>query len=154
MQDPIDLWRPSVLLGLAYGAMFGIGPVLALEWFGLARFSQNWGFVAVAPVVGANVFSLIFGNNLDAHAGKGAPQVRGLPIDSDKEHQCYEGRVCYAGSLKMTVVACSLALVLSVIAAWRHRKSVAPAGPGRVQIVVETVTERDNEGDALLSTNH
>ncbi|KAG9105291.1 hypothetical protein FRC07_009422, partial [Ceratobasidium sp. 392] len=69
---PEHLWMTSTLLGLAYGATFGLCPVLVIEWFGLAHFSSNWGFVSFAPVISGNLFNLMFGSNLDKHAA--APQ--------------------------------------------------------------------------------
>ncbi|KAG9095268.1 hypothetical protein FS749_010777 [Ceratobasidium sp. UAMH 11750] len=97
---PDHVWMTSSLLGLAYGAAFGLCPVLTIEWFGLGHFSSNWGFVSLAPVVSGNIFNLMFGRNLDKHAAK--PQstmppafahVRGLP--SSAELQCYDGKACY-----------------------------------------------------------
>lgn len=87
-----QLWRASAALGLAYGGMFGLLPVVTYEWFGLKHYSevsmswavsttdyscpylsdgvgnQNWGYVSIAPVIAGNIFSLAFGKNLDSHA--------------------------------------------------------------------------------------
>ena len=52
-----DLWHASVLLGLAYGGMFGIFPTITIEWFGLGHFSENWGLVSLSPMIGGNIFS-------------------------------------------------------------------------------------------------
>lgn len=35
--DVGSLWIVSSLLGLAYGGLFGLAPVVCLEWFGLVR---------------------------------------------------------------------------------------------------------------------
>ncbi|TFY80895.1 hypothetical protein EWM64_g3108 [Hericium alpestre] len=53
-----NLWQASALLGFAYGSMFGLFPTVTIEWFGLTHFSENWGFVSLAPVVGGNLFSI------------------------------------------------------------------------------------------------
>lgn len=37
-------WCTS-LLGFSYGCLFGIGPVITSEMFGLKNFSSNWGFM-------------------------------------------------------------------------------------------------------------
>ncbi|KAI0078268.1 MFS general substrate transporter [Panus rudis PR-1116 ss-1] len=124
-----ELWKASALLGLAYGSLFGLFPTITIEWFGLPHFSENWGFVSLSPMIGGNIFSIAFGANLDAHATPPASpehtsltssliQSRaGLPSD----HQCLDGRVCYVDSLKLTIGACCLALILSVYAGWRDR---------------------------------
>jgi hypothetical protein len=33
--DTSQLWKASATVGLAYGAMFGLCPIISLEWFGL-----------------------------------------------------------------------------------------------------------------------
>lgn len=105
-----------------------------------AHFSENWGFVSLSPMIGGNVFSLAFGRNLDAHApaeqtlngtaaavSAAASSATALlaraGASSDSSHQCLQGRECYAGSLLMTIAACSMALVLSVYAGWRDWRS-------------------------------
>ncbi|EJF60064.1 MFS general substrate transporter [Dichomitus squalens LYAD-421 SS1] len=65
-----------------------------------------------------------------------------LPINArggiPDPHHCIIGRECYADSLKMTIVACCLALALGVYASWsdykRHKRwaSRAEAGPAVV----------------------
>lgn len=42
----------------------------------------------------------------------------GLPT----ELLCYEGKECYVDSLSMTIVACLMAIVLSVYAGWLDRQ--------------------------------
>ena len=34
--EPENLWQSSTLLGLAYGMIFGLMPILVIEWFGLS----------------------------------------------------------------------------------------------------------------------
>lgn len=124
-----SLWLASASVGLAYGGAFGLLPTITIEWFGLKHFSQNWGFVSLSPVIAGNIFSLAFGKNLDSHASRphaGEPGHEralfargGLP----SELLCYEGRACYVDSLRMTVMACLTALVLSLYAGWKdYRK--------------------------------
>lgn len=135
--SPEHLWKSSALLGSAYGAMFSLAPLITLEWFGVERFSRNWGTVALSPVVGGNVFSLMFGRNLDHHASEAAETsymasgaveslVRrgGIP-DPNSDHQCFQGLECYASSLNITAAACVLALLLSIGATWRDKKVYA-----------------------------
>lgn len=88
--DVGSLWIVSSLLGIAYGGLFGLAPVITLEWFGLcqfyflysssnivlttfpsssplANFSLNWGFVSMSPILGGNVANLIYGRIYDSH---------------------------------------------------------------------------------------
>ncbi|THH01153.1 hypothetical protein EW145_g6962 [Phellinidium pouzarii] len=115
------LWHASALLGLAYGGVFGLYPTIAIEWFGLAHFSENWGFVSLSPMIGGNLFSLAFGRNLDAHnppVGGVLHTRAGLPAGQ----QCFAGRDCYVSSLYLTLCACVLGFGLSLYAAWKDRK--------------------------------
>jgi hypothetical protein len=128
---PDMLWLSSASLGTAYGAMFSLVPMVIIEWFGLARFSRNWGTVAMSPVLGGNIFSLAFGMNLDRHAsrpttGAGSTVHRlrgGLPDTSD--HLCFDGLKCYQSSLDLTILACVAASLLSILAFWRDRRVYA-----------------------------
>ncbi|KAF8994344.1 hypothetical protein BDQ17DRAFT_1431105 [Cyathus striatus] len=63
------LWIVSVPLGFAYGSVFSLAPVVCMEWFGVEHLSENWGYLAISPMFSGNIFSLVFGRNLDAHAG-------------------------------------------------------------------------------------
>ncbi|KAG1852357.1 major facilitator superfamily domain-containing protein [Suillus tomentosus] len=130
INDVAHLWKATALLGLAYGGLFGIAPTIIIDWFGLSHLSENWGYVSLSPLVGGNIFSLLFGRNLDSHASdddtgthSSLPLVRrgGLP----SEHQCFDGRDCYVSSLYVTVTACLIALGLSVWAGMRDQRKTA-----------------------------
>ncbi|KAA1479102.1 MFS general substrate transporter [Dentipellis sp. KUC8613] len=132
------LWKASAVLGLAYGSMFGLFPTVVIEWFGLAHFSENWGYVSLSPIVGGNLFSIAFGRNLDAHdppAPANSTSTSTIDANStmsstatlfarggvgfDASHQCLDGRACYVGSLYFTLLATVVALALGVWAGWR-----------------------------------
>ena len=116
------------MLGFAYGALFSLTPTITSEWFGLPHFSQNWGFVAVAPVVGAYFFNPGFGMNLDAHASlddkSPISRLRSIVMRAgvSRELLCFEGPPCYSASLKMTITACMVAVLLCVYALFRDRQ--------------------------------
>jgi len=154
-----DLWQASALLGLAYGGVFGLFPTMTIEWFGLSHFSENWGFVSVSPMIGGNLFSLAFGQNLDNHAAPDPPSLSSLnaslaanstlrnsslPIEALRSilprgglpstKQCFQGRECYISSLYLTIAACSFALMLSLYAAYKDRR----------RMMTETLDTRDN----------
>ncbi|KAF8121388.1 major facilitator superfamily domain-containing protein [Boletus edulis] len=120
------LWVATLLLGLAYGFLFGSCPTIMIEWFGMAHFSENWGYLSCSPVLGGNLFSFMFGRYLDAHVPvqdtrSSSLGTRVLSIislgsrDLPSEHQCFDGKACYLGTLQVTLVACIISLGLS----WR-----------------------------------
>ncbi|PKI85540.1 hypothetical protein MVES_000104 [Malassezia vespertilionis] len=57
----------SSLTGLMYGTLFGLCPVLIFEWFGVRSFSQNWGLASLGPVIGGNIYNLLFGRVYDSN---------------------------------------------------------------------------------------
>ncbi|KAH7343585.1 major facilitator superfamily domain-containing protein [Rhizoctonia solani] len=150
---PNHLWMTSGLLGLAYGATFGLCPVLTIEWFGIGHFSGNWGYVALAPVMSGNLFNLMFGRNLDNRAAESQPSVappahtliRGLP--SSTELLCYEGSACYTDSIRVSLFACFCALAISIFAARRdkHRQELEHSGEG----ILWTVEEEPPSGSHM-----
>ena len=98
--------------------------VLTLPFSNLAHFSENWGYLSLAPMVGGNVFSVAFGRNLDAHekAGSPEPDPQTFAPKPAKELQCLEGKACYVDSIHLTTLACLVAMALSIWAAWRDKK--------------------------------
>ena len=164
------------MLGLAYGGMFGLFPVIAIEWFGLgesdlengmmmifsslfflvaiAHFSENWGTLSLSPMIGGNLFSIMFGRNLDAHATSGNDSVLATRSGLPNATECWDGKECYITSLHISLSACLLALVLSVLAGWRDKRKLAAGGKTLVhtheQAHEEVVWEnRDEEGEGL-----
>ncbi|KAI5992655.1 hypothetical protein EDC04DRAFT_3097040 [Pisolithus marmoratus] len=88
-----------------------------------AHLSENLGYLSLPPLIGGNVFSIIFGRNLDAHTlREGTNESRGVALrDVLSERRCFTGRECYVSSLKVTLMACMVALALSMWAARRDR---------------------------------
>ncbi|KIK22453.1 hypothetical protein PISMIDRAFT_102363 [Pisolithus microcarpus 441] len=107
------LWMATAFLGFAYGSLFGCLPAIAIDWFGLAHLSENLGYLSLAPLIGGNVFSIIFGKNIDAHTPRGDTNT--------SQRRCFTGRECYVSSLQVTLIACMVALVLSTWAARRDK---------------------------------
>jgi len=148
--DVTGLWMVSLMLGLAYGGLFGLFPMMAFEWFGMPHFSENWGFLSLSPILGGNLFSIAFGRNLDAHSPSSTERTLPSPLktnlsraDTSSEPQCIEGRSCYVATLYITVAACCLALGLSIWAAWRDRqKTLSIRGKAPL---TEVVWEDDEE---------
>jgi len=125
------LWIASAVLGLAYGNLWGGLPAIIIDWFGLAHLSENWGYVALAPLAGGNLFSIMFGAILDAHAPKASSYLHTYATRAavalhelveegmSTGHQCLAGRECYVLSLQITLGACIIALGLSTWAGIR-----------------------------------
>lgn len=132
VEDVAQLWKTSSVLGFAYGGLFGLFPTITIEWFGLPHFSENWGFVSLAPMIGSNILSLAFGRNLDAHAPEAeirANRTMALAAtslasraDLPSSHQCLDGRACYVDTIRLTIAACLVGLALSIYAGWRDRR--------------------------------
>ena len=145
INDIAHLWIASALLGLAYGSAFSLFPTVCLEWFGMrkcgllpsfqilkyylilsAHFSENWGYLALSPIVAGNLFSLIFGKNLDAH---GSPAHDALlntpPIEVYSAPQCLLGLDCYLSTIYLTMLMTFFAILLSIWAGYRDRLKIA-----------------------------
>ena len=93
IDDPSSLWIATALLGFSYGSLFGVMPAVIIEWFGMGEscstfrvaillirlttvhFSENWGFISLAPMFAGNLFSLAFGRNLDREGERGAREA-------------------------------------------------------------------------------
>ncbi|KAJ3483194.1 hypothetical protein NLI96_g6485 [Meripilus lineatus] len=127
--DVEQLWKASSLLGLSYGSSVGLFPSITIDWFGLAHFSENWGFISLAPVLGGNIFSIAFGRILDAHSPvASALNSQFSGVGNDLGERCLDGRDCYKLSFGLTILACCLALCLGVYAAWRDQRTAKAAG--------------------------
>ncbi|KAJ7235305.1 major facilitator superfamily domain-containing protein [Mycena haematopus] len=138
ISDVTDLWKASALVGLSYGTIFGIFPTVCIEFFGLAHFSENWGFLSLSPLVGGNLFSIAFGRNLDAHdPGETTTAVAAAVAVRASVRQCLEGRSCYVATLGLTSAATFAAILLSALAAWRERRKLLAASAVRPRIVWE-----------------
>jgi hypothetical protein len=145
INDIAHLWIASALLGLAYGSVFSLFPTVCLEWFGMrkcvsssslfqmlnailsAHFSENWGYVSLAPIVAGNLFSLIFGRNLDVHNSSPAHDalLNSPPIHVYSAPQCLLGLHCYRDTIYLTTFGTFLAIILSIWAGYRDRLNIA-----------------------------
>ncbi|ODQ63237.1 MFS general substrate transporter [Nadsonia fulvescens var. elongata DSM 6958] len=112
--DQIDeLWAASMLVGLAYGVLFGCYPTIVGEFFGSTiNFSQNWATVSSSPVITAYLSTLMFGKIYDSNINSG--------LDDKKANVCYLGKLCYIKAFKIgiAVIIATMLLILYVI--YRH----------------------------------
>jgi hypothetical protein len=91
-----------------------------------AHFSENWGYLSLSPMAGGNLFSIVFGRNLDKHdvtntIGQ-APIAKAAPFAAP---QCLLGLECYVDTLYLTAGATFLAMLLSIWAGYRDRRKIA-----------------------------
>lgn len=92
----------------------------------VAHFSENWGYLSLAPICAGNILSIMFGRNLDAHethppspALHAPPPIAVTLIESPR---CMLGRACYVDTFYVTIGACCLAVLLSFCACWQDQK--------------------------------
>ena len=75
-------------------------------------------------VLGGNIFSIAFGRILDAHSPvTSVLNPQSTEVGDGHEERCLDGRDCYKLSFGLTILACCLALCLSVYAAWRDQRT-------------------------------
>ena len=136
---------------VSVGEFYGILPPSLISAGFKGHFSENWGYVSLAPMVGGNLLSLAFGRDFDAHAetekattlmtnirraGTGASQL------------CLQGRECYISTLRLTVAACSLALLLSIYAGYKDQKRMKFEQPDASQVLGQDVIWEEEEETA------
>ncbi|GAA5866610.1 hypothetical protein JCM8547_005475 [Rhodosporidiobolus lusitaniae] len=111
---------PTVLVGLAHGALFGISGIIGLERFGMANFSTNNGILALAPAFFGQSTNLIFGRIYDSHTSS-SPSTRSTG-------SCAAGRACYLSALHLTTgMAISAIGIAFVLATTRQKMKIRAA---------------------------
>ena len=99
----------TALVGLGYGAIFSLTPMLISVVWGVQNFGTNWGIVAVVPAGGAAVWGAIYS------------AVYSAGTKPDQE-ECF-GKGCYMGTFAAMAVASWCAIVIWMFAwrGWRRR---------------------------------
>jgi MFS family permease len=103
--DPRYLSFVSALSGLGYGFLFGVFPSIVAETFGIHGLSQNWGFMTLSPVISGAVFNQFYGMVFDAHT----------IVGPNGERSCPEGLNCYWDAYLVTLCACVLGLIVTLL---------------------------------------
>ena len=103
--NPHLLGFVSGFSGLGYGALFGVFPSIVAETFGIHGLSQNWGFMTLSPVVSGNIFNLFYGVVFDSHS----------VVEPTGERSCLEGLECDRAAYIVTLGACGLGLVVTLL---------------------------------------
>ncbi|ORY79722.1 major facilitator superfamily domain-containing protein [Leucosporidium creatinivorum] len=116
----------AILMGLAYGSLCGSMPVYVIEWFGLASFSTNNGWLSISPAIFGNVFNVLFGTLYDIQAGASPTPSPPLPSPSQAidlvrrgglpstDHLCTLGNACFRSAFQLTTTLAVGALGLAV----------------------------------------
>jgi len=118
-----------------------------LIFLGPAHFSENWAYLCISPMVAGNLFSLMFGRNLDAHDDI-SKRFSTTPATVLSAPHCLSGLPCYVNTIHFTVAANFLAIALSIWAGYRDRQKIASSQrrrlPPRGEVIWED-EERDSE---------
>jgi len=120
-----NLWIASALLGFAHGSLSGLIPTVCLEWFGLPHFSENWGYIVIAPIFSLNLLSFLFGRTLDAHAGRTVENLFPTTLLAYGPPRCLQGRDCYVDAIYLTIGTSLLSFFLSIWAGYRDSRKAA-----------------------------
>ncbi|KAK4695167.1 hypothetical protein P7C71_g2533, partial [Lecanoromycetidae sp. Uapishka_2] len=110
----------SALVGLGYGAIFSLSPIIVSVVWGVENFGTNWGIVAVVPAAGAAIWGAIYAAVYQAGVETGQ-----LRSDGEEEQMCYGGK-CYQLTFWAMAVCSWVALVLWAWAwRWWVRRGIA-----------------------------
>lgn len=101
----------SALIGLGYGAVFSLSPIIVSVVWGVQNFGTNWGIVAVVPAAGAAIWGAVYSGVYQA----GVERSRAL---GEAEQMCY-GVACYRSTFWAMAVASWVAVGLW---AWAWRR--------------------------------
>ncbi|KAL8953406.1 MAG: hypothetical protein Q9222_000719 [Ikaeria aurantiellina] len=101
----------SALVGLGYGAIFSLTPIIVSVVWGVENFGTNWGILAITPAAGAALWGAIYAAVYDSAA--------------EGNKNCY-GAGCYASTF-WGMAVCSWIAIAFWAVAWRKwiRKGIA-----------------------------
>lgn len=99
----------------------------------VAHFSENWGYICISPIFSINILAFLFGQILDAHAGKIVEDLS--PTVFYGPPRCLEGRDCYVDAIYLTIGAVLLSFFLSIWAGYRDSCKAALNGDDDIHIV-------------------
>jgi len=98
-------------------------------------------------MVAGNLFSLVFGRNLDAHGSSSAYEGRALnPPLIYSTPQCLQGPSCYVDTIYLTMLATFLCILLSIWAGYRDRLKIAMSHKTKLANRSEAVWQDEEEG--------
>ncbi|KAK9239604.1 major facilitator superfamily domain-containing protein [Lipomyces kononenkoae] len=165
------MWFISIFNGIGYGFLFGSYASIISEIFGLKRFSENYGFLTVATVVGSDVFAFAFGAIYDSNSYFIDPATVDMTPEYDSYNSTYDnfngtrrfgsqvgqvcdlGRDCYRNAFIITLPGAIVAgiLALSVIY-YEHRRKARMAEAAAVVVVEEVEDVEDAVEDVTVNS--
>ena len=112
----------------------------------LSTFSENWGYLCVSPVASGNLFSFLFGRNVDAH-NKPRSFINLIPVMPSSAPNCSQGLYCYVDAIYLTMGTAVFTVLLGIWAGYkdRQRKILAHWHAMR-KLARDGVSEDDVEG--------
>lgn len=115
MTNPHYVWILSLLTGSSYGLLFGVMPSIVGESFGMDHFSQNWGWVAAAPVFSSYILNMVFGKIYDSHS------TWIVGNDGLRTNVCTIGIACYSQAFVMTSFTSLASILLALYMIWSKK---------------------------------
>ncbi|KAL8682223.1 MAG: hypothetical protein Q9186_001682 [Xanthomendoza sp. 1 TL-2023] len=111
---PLLFTLVSALVGLGYGAVFSLTPIIVSVVWGVHNFGTNWGIIAVVPAAGAALWGGIYAAVYDGAAGDAG--------EGGADRLCY-GVGCYAPTFWGMAVSSWIAVGLWALAlrGWKRR---------------------------------
>jgi hypothetical protein len=112
----------------------------------IATFSENWGYLCVSPVASGNLFSFLFGWNVDVH-NKPRSFINLIPVMPSSAPNCSQGLYCYVDAIYLTMGTGVFTVLLGIWAGYkdRQRKILAHWHAMR-KLARDGVSEDDVEG--------
>ncbi|KAK9455784.1 major facilitator superfamily domain-containing protein [Dipodascopsis uninucleata] len=155
------MWFISIFNGFGYGVLFGSYASIISKIFGLKRFSENYGFLTCATVVGSDIFAFAFGAIYDSNSYFIDPDeyMMGMNmtmIDPNVRQRqtgqiCEIGHYCYRDAFAITLPGSIIAVFLAAsVIYYENRKASRIELENAVVAIVDTESTND---DATLVSN-
>ncbi|TPX59543.1 hypothetical protein PhCBS80983_g02411 [Powellomyces hirtus] len=109
-------YSATAAVGLGYGVVFAITPVVVGEWGGVSNFGLNWGWFQWAPAIGGQLFNTLFGMVMDRNT-----PAKASSIAAATQVQCL-GPACYRATFVVAAMASTLAGILIAVLVVRSVK--------------------------------
>ncbi|KAJ0112178.1 hypothetical protein Patl1_01228 [Pistacia atlantica] len=129
---PGQIYVTTVLVGLGYGAHWGIVPAAVSELFGLKSFGALYNFLTLASPAGSLIFSGVIASGIyDYFAEKQAGLLKqytgkllAVSLRTEESLTCV-GTICYSITCGIMAGLCIIAMVLSLIVVYRTKSVYA-----------------------------
>uniref|UniRef100_A0A2P2KTK2 Uncharacterized protein n=1 Tax=Rhizophora mucronata TaxID=61149 RepID=A0A2P2KTK2_RHIMU len=125
---PGQVYVVSILIGLGYGAHWGIVPASASELFGLKSFGALYNFLALSSPAGSLIFSGVIASSIYDHYAEEQAAFQKLNFRSvlathlqEEESLTCVGSICYSLTCGIMSGLCIIAMILSLIVVHRTK---------------------------------